>query len=70
MSMLFKRTVVVPVWVIAFGFLAAVGPVSTDIRVLLLLVGVLMPTIVLMVWKRPSPTVAEVLHQVDSPHTK
>ncbi len=70
MSMLYRRSVVVPTWVLGFGVLAAFGPVSNDIRVLLLLVGVVMPTIALMVWTKSTPTIAEVLHQVESSDTK
>lgn len=70
MSMLFRRKAIVPMWVIAFGLLAVFGPVTTDIRVLLLIVGVVAPAIMLILWKEPSPTVAEVLHHVDSPRTE
>lgn len=66
MSLLFRRKAVVPIWVIAFGLLAVLGPVTNDIRVLLVIVGVVAPVIMLILWREPPPTVAEVLHQVDS----
>lgn len=71
MSMLFSRTVVIPVWLVAFGLFALLGPpMSVAASVLLLTLGLLGPAIVLMLWKQPSPTVAEVLHHAEASRTE
>ena len=71
MSMLFNRTVILPVWFVVFGLFAWFGPSMTFATgVLLLMVGVVPPAIMLTLWKEPSPTVAEVLHHVDASRTE
>lgn len=70
MSVLFTRKAIIPVWVIVFGLLAVLGPGTVDTSVLLLIVGVVAPVIMLILWKEPSPTVAEVLHHVEASRTE
>jgi len=70
MPMLFRRKAIVPVWVIVFGLFALFGPGTVDTSVLLLIVGVVAPVIMLILWREPVPTVAEVLHRVDAPRTE
>lgn len=70
MSMLFRRKAIIPVWVIVFGLFALFGPVTVATGTLLLMVGIVAPAIMLILWKEPAPTVAEVLHHVDSSRTE
>ena len=71
MAMLFSRKVFIPVWLIVFGLFAFFGSPMTFITGLLLLtVGVVAPTIMLLLSKERSPTVAEVLHHVEASRTK
>ena len=67
MSMLFSRTALISVWLVVFAvFTLSVWPVPFDRAALLLIVGIAAPVIMLLLWKERSPTVAEVLHQVDA----
>lgn len=67
MSMLFSRKAVIPVWLVVFGLFALFGsPMTFATGVLLLLVGGVATAIVLILWKKPSPTIAEVLHHVET----
>jgi hypothetical protein len=66
MLMLFRRKAVIPVWLVVFGLFALFGPSMTFATgVFVLLLGTL--TIMLMLWKAPPPTIAEVLRQVEEP---
>ena len=69
MLMLFRRKAVIPVWLVVFGLFALFGPSMTFATgVFVLLLGTLALTIMLIVlWKAPPPTIAEVLRQVDEP---
>lgn len=70
MSMLFSRTAIIPVWLVVFGLFTLFGsPMTFGTGVLLLIVGVVAPAIVLILWKEPSPTVAEVLHHAEASRT-
>lgn len=63
MSILFSRKVMIPVWLVVFGLFTLFGsPMTFATGVLLLIVGVVAPAILLILRKKPSPTVAEVLH--------
>jgi hypothetical protein len=56
------------VWWVVFGLFALFGSSMTFATgVLLLLLGTLALTIMLMLWKAPPPTIAEVLRQVEEP---
>jgi hypothetical protein len=67
MSILFNRTAIIPVWIVVFGLLALFwSPLTTTTGVLLLIGAVVAPAIMLVVWKERSPTVAEVLHDVET----
>jgi hypothetical protein len=72
MSMLFRpRTIVLPVWLLVFGvFLLLAWPLTVTTLAILLLVGGLVPAMVLGVWRAPSPTIAEVLHDVEMSRTE
>jgi hypothetical protein len=64
--MLFRRKAVIPVWLVVFGLFALFGPSMTFAAgAFVLLLGTLALTIMLMLWKAPPPTIAEVLHEVD-----
>ena len=64
MLMLFRRKAVIPVWLVVFGLFALFG---SSMTFAMLLLGTLVLTIVLMLWKAPPPTIAEVLRQVEEP---
>lgn len=71
MSMLFSRKAFIPVCLIAFGLFALFGSPMTFATGVVLLIGtVIAPAIVLILWRKPSPTVAEVLHDVEAPRTQ
>jgi hypothetical protein len=72
MSMLFSRKAFIPVWlVVVFGLFELLGwPMTFATGVLLLIVGGVAPAIVLILWKKPSPTVDEVLHPVEASRTE
>ena len=66
MLMLFRRKAVIPVWLVVFGLFALFGSSMTFATgAFVLLLGTLALTIMLMLWKPPPPTIAEVLRQVD-----
>jgi hypothetical protein len=57
MSMFIRRKAVIPVWIILFGLLALyMSPLTVGTGALLLLAGILVPTIVLILWQEPIPT--------------
>ena len=71
MSMLFSRTAIIHVWLVVFGLFAWFGPPMTAATgMLLLIVGGAALAIMLVVWKEHSPTVAEVLHDVETSRTE
>ena len=61
--MLFRRKAVIPVWLVVFGLFAPSMTFATGVFVLLL--GTLALAIMLILWKPPPPTIAEVLRQVE-----
>ena len=66
MLMLVRRTPVIPVWLVLFGLFALFGSSMTFATgVLVLLLGTLALTIMLILWKPPPHTIAEVLRQVE-----
>ena len=68
MLMLFPRKAVIPVWLVVFGLFALFGPsISFATGVFVLLLGTLALTMMLILWKAPPPTIAEVLRQVEEP---
>ena len=68
MLMLFRRKAVIPVSLVVFGLFALFGSSMTFATgVFVLLLGTLALTIMLMLWKAPAPTIAEVLRQVEEP---
>ena len=57
MSMFIRRKAFIPVWIILFGLLALyMSPLTVGTGALLLLAGILVPTIVLILWQEPIPT--------------
>ena len=71
MSRLFSRTTIIPVWLIVFGLSALFGPPMTFVTgMFVLFLGGLALTIMLVVWKEQSPTIAEVLRHVDASRTE
>jgi hypothetical protein len=70
MSILFRRKAIVPVWFGMFGLFALLGPSMTfATSVFVLLLGTMAPTIMLILWKTPQPTIAEVLNLVETSWT-
>ena len=70
MSILFRRKAIVPVWFVMFGLFALLGPSMTfATSVMVLLLGTMALTIMLILWKTPEPTHAEVLHRVETSRT-
>jgi hypothetical protein len=68
MLMLFRRKAVIPVWLVVFGLFALFGSSMTFATgVFVLLLGTLALAIMLILWKPPPPTIAEVLRQVEEP---
>ena len=66
MLMLFRRKAVIPVWLLMFGLFALFGSSMTFATGLgVLLLGTLALTMMLILWKAPPPTIAEVLRQVE-----
>lgn len=71
MSMLFRRKAFIPVCLVVFGLFALFGSPMTFATGMLLLIGaIFVPALVLILWKRPSPTVAEVLHDAEASRTE
>jgi hypothetical protein len=71
MSMIISRKAFIPVWLVVFALFALSGAPITFATGVLLLIGLgVAPAIVLVLWNRPSPTVAEVLHDVAALRTK
>jgi hypothetical protein len=68
MLMLFRRKAVIPLWLVVFGLFAMFGSSMTFAAgAFVLLLGTLALTMMLILWKAPPPTIAEVLHQVEEP---
>ena len=68
MLMLFRRKAVIPVWLVVFGLFALFGwSMTFATGVFVLLLGTLALTMMLILWKAPPPTIAEVLRQVEEP---
>ena len=71
MSIRITRTTIIPIWLVMFGLIALVGPpVTSSTGVLLLILWSVALAIVLVLWRDPPPTVAEVLHQVETSREK
>jgi hypothetical protein len=72
--MLSSRKVIVPVWLVVFALFALfalfASPMTFATGTLLLVAGVVPPLIMLVLWKKHSPTVAEVLHHAEGPRTE
>jgi hypothetical protein len=70
MSKLFTRAVLIPVWLIVFGLFVLFtwlgSPMTLGMLVLLLIVGAMPPAIMLLVWKTPQRSVAQVLQDVEA----
>jgi len=67
MSMLFSRKAFIPACLVVVGLFALFGsPMTFATGVLLLIGAVVAPAIVLALWKKPSRTVAEVLHEAEA----
>ena len=71
MSIRITRTTIIPIWLVMFGLIALVGPpVTSSTGVILLILWSVALAIVLVLWRDPPPTVAEVLHQVETSREK
>jgi hypothetical protein len=67
-SRLFSFKVLVPIWLAAFGLVAVlVSPMTFATGVLLLVAGLLVPAVMILLWRDLPPTIAEVLNQVERP---
>jgi hypothetical protein len=70
MLMRFRRTAIIPVWFVVFGLFALFGSSMTfTTGVFVVLLGTLALTIMLILWKAPPSTIAEVLRDVDASRT-
>lgn len=57
MSMSLRRKAVIPVWIVLLGLLAVyLSPLTVGTGGILLLVGILVPTVVFILWQEPIPT--------------
>jgi hypothetical protein len=71
MSIRITRTTIIPIWLVMFGLIALVGPpVTSSPGVILLILWSVALAIVLVLWRDPPATVAEVLHQVETSREK
>ncbi len=71
MSMLFRRKAIIPVWVVVFGLFALFAPPMTLAAGAFMLLGWGMAlAIMLFLWKKPSPTVHQVLHHAKASRTE
>lgn len=67
MSILFKRTAIIPVWVVVLGLVALFEwPLTWAMGLVFLFVGVVPPVILLILSREPALTVAEVLHHAET----
>jgi hypothetical protein len=69
MLMLFRRKAIIPVWFVVFGFVLFASPITLATAAFVILTGAVALTIVLVLWKAPPATIAEVLHHVDASRT-
>jgi hypothetical protein len=70
MLRLFRRTAIIPVWFVVFALFALFGPSMTfTTSVLVAVLGTLALSIMLILWKAPPSTIAEVLRDVDASRT-
>ena len=66
LSKLLSLKVFIPVWLAAFGLVAVLmSPMTFATGVLLLFVGLVIPTVMILLWSDPPATVAEVLNRVE-----
>jgi len=66
-----NRNAIIPVWLLVFGLIVlSRSPMPVATTLLLLIVGLAVPAIILILWKEPSRTVAEVLHHAHSSRTE
>jgi hypothetical protein len=71
LSKLLSFKVLIPVWLAAFGLVAVLmSPMTFSTSVLLLMVGLVIPTVIILLWGDPPATVAEVLNRVEESANK
>jgi hypothetical protein len=71
MSKLLSHKAIISIWLAAFGLFAVFeSPMTFATGVLLLIIGLMVPAVVLLLWKDHPPTVAEVLNRVEASGTK
>jgi hypothetical protein len=71
MSIPITRTTIIPIWLVMFGLIVLVGPpVTSSMGVTVLTLWSVALAIVFVLWRDPPPTVAEVLHQVETSREK
>ena len=58
MSMLFRRTAIIPVWFVVFGLAVLGSSMTFASGVVLLLVGGVALTVMLVLWEKLLPTIA------------
>lgn len=70
MVMRFRRTAIIPVGLVVFELFALFGSSMTlTTGVFVVVLGTLALTILLILWKAPPSTIAEVLRDVDASQT-
>jgi hypothetical protein len=71
MSIPITRTTIISIWLVMFGLIALVGPpVTSSTGMIVLTLWSVALAIVFVLWRDPPPTVAEVLHQVETSREK
>ncbi len=72
MSTLFSRKGLIPMWlIVVFGLFELLGPPMTSTTLWgLLFVGVVPPVIMLVLFKEPSPSLAEIVRDANRSRTE
>lgn len=71
MSKLFSRKAFIPLWLLTcVVFVSLVSPMAWTTRLLLVIVGTVVPVVAFVLCKVPPPTIAEVLNRVERSTTR
>jgi len=71
LSKLLRLKVFIPVWLAAFGLVAVlISPMTFATGLLLMMVGLVIPTVTILLWSDQPATVAEVLNRVEESANK
>jgi hypothetical protein len=71
LSKLLRHKAILSVWLGAFGLFALFeSPLTIATGILLLTIGLVVPVVVVFLWRDHPPTVAEILNRVEASGTK